>query len=448
MGKTYDNKYIYTCYLKQMTPMIHFQSDEPGAIIRASELKPKLDRFILSKVQENVSDDWYLCQDKEKRSNNALNYKVRITVNGTPKKSEERKLYREYKSKLAKTTDENEKKEIKRAYQNNPDRINNMYFGNMASDEKQYKETIMYEENEVISLTIICFIPELMKRIEECLEEFFLVTNFGTRQSKGFGGFVISKEYNTLIQILQNAGYSFLYVDWEKDVDFSKMGQLEKANYMLNYAKVIYSVMKSGINNKFGDEKGYIRGYIRREYLSDSEQTNCGSEKAYIKNSFNTKLSIKYEPQKYKYDNYCFVRALLGLPDNYRFQGNKTIKIKNKEIERFQSPVTIKVIDNYLIFLMNDSYKEILGKNFEFLLEEKKGKNREVIGRVNITVPEKFDHNDFLKKFAEYFNNKKNKESYNFSFPKQEKEYNNLPKSYKEFPGTLKCIIPQNGGDK
>ena len=33
--------------LKQITPMIHFQDDD-GATIRATELKPKLDRFILS----------------------------------------------------------------------------------------------------------------------------------------------------------------------------------------------------------------------------------------------------------------------------------------------------------------------------------------------------------------------------------------------------------------
>ena len=342
MCKTNDDKYIYKCCLKQMTPMIHFQSDEPGAIIRASELKPKLDRFILSKVQENVSNDWYLCHDKYKRNNNALNYKVRITVNGTPIKSEERKLYREYKRELAKTTDEKKIKVIKRAYQNNSGRINNMYFGNMGNDENQYKETIMYKGD--ISLTIICFIPELMKRIEECLEEFFLVTNFGTRQSKGFGGFIISKvyDYNSLIQILQNAGYSFLYVDWEENVDFSEMGQLEKANYMLNCAKVVYSVMKSGINNKFGDEKGYIKGYIQREYLTDIGQTNCGSEKACIKNRFNNEISINNQTQNNKYYNYCFVRALLGLPDNYRFnKGNKTIKVKNEEIERFQSPVTI-----------------------------------------------------------------------------------------------------------
>ena len=35
--------------LKQHTPIIHFQHDQDGATLRASEVKPKLDRFIYSK---------------------------------------------------------------------------------------------------------------------------------------------------------------------------------------------------------------------------------------------------------------------------------------------------------------------------------------------------------------------------------------------------------------
>ncbi|HEC99336.1 MAG TPA: hypothetical protein ENN18_03005 [Proteobacteria bacterium] len=32
--------------LKQHTPIIHFQHDQKGATLRATELKPKLDRYI------------------------------------------------------------------------------------------------------------------------------------------------------------------------------------------------------------------------------------------------------------------------------------------------------------------------------------------------------------------------------------------------------------------
>ncbi len=44
--------------LKQHTPIIHFQWDQAGATLRATELKPKLDRYIRVKYyggDESVS---------------------------------------------------------------------------------------------------------------------------------------------------------------------------------------------------------------------------------------------------------------------------------------------------------------------------------------------------------------------------------------------------------
>ena len=39
--------------LRQHTPMIHFQSDQAGATLRATELKPKLDRYLIEKTFHN-----------------------------------------------------------------------------------------------------------------------------------------------------------------------------------------------------------------------------------------------------------------------------------------------------------------------------------------------------------------------------------------------------------
>lgn len=38
--------------LKQHTPIIHFQHKQVGATLRATEVKPKLDRFLLEKLGE------------------------------------------------------------------------------------------------------------------------------------------------------------------------------------------------------------------------------------------------------------------------------------------------------------------------------------------------------------------------------------------------------------
>jgi len=42
--------------LKQHTPLIHFQHDQEGATLRASEVKPKLDRYIIENVFDNDYD--------------------------------------------------------------------------------------------------------------------------------------------------------------------------------------------------------------------------------------------------------------------------------------------------------------------------------------------------------------------------------------------------------
>ena len=81
--------------LKQHTPLIHFQWNQKGATLRASELKPKLDKFI---IQRSFNNDFESCkcflvgydrrcQEKirrkfEEEGFRALNYKVRVEPQG------------------------------------------------------------------------------------------------------------------------------------------------------------------------------------------------------------------------------------------------------------------------------------------------------------------------------------------------------------------------------
>ena len=61
--------------LKQHTPIIHFQSDQSGATLRATELKPKFDRFLMEQFEkEGVDYSSYLIRGQE----GALDYKVKI----------------------------------------------------------------------------------------------------------------------------------------------------------------------------------------------------------------------------------------------------------------------------------------------------------------------------------------------------------------------------------
>ena len=67
------------CILKyelvQQTPMIHFQHNETGACIRASELKPKLDRFLIKKYGRDKLENYFIDSTNGKE---ALRYKVSI----------------------------------------------------------------------------------------------------------------------------------------------------------------------------------------------------------------------------------------------------------------------------------------------------------------------------------------------------------------------------------
>ena len=60
--------------LKQHTPIIHFQSDQSGATLRATELKPKLDRFLKKYAFNGEFPEEFLIPKQDE----ALDYKVKI----------------------------------------------------------------------------------------------------------------------------------------------------------------------------------------------------------------------------------------------------------------------------------------------------------------------------------------------------------------------------------
>ena len=82
--------------LKQHTPLIHFQHDQVGATLRASEVKPKLDKFLLTKLgggdyrkgivlaQSNGWLNGVKPSDRLENDSYALNYKMKFIVTEIP----------------------------------------------------------------------------------------------------------------------------------------------------------------------------------------------------------------------------------------------------------------------------------------------------------------------------------------------------------------------------
>ena len=144
--------------MEAQSPIIHFQHDQAGATLRASEVKPKLDRFLLNKMEQETGkrvavlkeDNGYAVMFTDKE-HNALNYRMNFEVPGN-------------------------------AYWVEPGTFKpesySIYYGKSGvHDEKEKKKAV-------------CFNQVLRNYIEKYLVEFFAVTNFGTMQDKGFGSFM------------------------------------------------------------------------------------------------------------------------------------------------------------------------------------------------------------------------------------------------------------------
>lgn len=351
------------CELVQETPMIHFQYNENGACIRASELKPKLDRFIIKYYDDSkvIPDEWCLRNEDQGEVPRALNYKVKIEA------PEEYKLWN--KNELQKLG----------------------YFANMGS-KSENKLGILYKNR--IKLTILCFIPSLLKEIEKRIEGFFLLNNFGARQSKGFGSFCIKKVFTDGGE-REFKGGKRLLDEVKKYYKIPLYGYRYKKGEneeKLKDIRIIYGLMKGGFNFTKNSQNDYYKGFIFRYFMKNPHRLN--NDKAFMKG---------YIFDSIKDEEYFYVRALLGISERYKFKDKKNndieILVKNKEIERFQSPVTFKIFGQYMVMLIDEDFKCILDKEFEFSI---KGKKKRAI-----LTPKEFDLLDFIEAFVEDFNSKK-----------------------------------------
>lgn len=408
--------YKRTISIKQVTPIIHFQWNEEGACIRGSEFKPKFDRFILEhkKEYENklnaIIDDSCYC-DKE---NGALNYKIRISPSSNDKDVSDTigrdiaKLKVDNNESVEWEKKKQEKKKIDKEHIG----INGLYFGNMGKTEEEiiekYKEAIKYRDD--IKVTFVCTNEKLQKIIDGAFEDFIAITNFGTRQNKGFGSFVTeSLTLEKEKEILNKLKIAFFYCKTKPDTD------------KLMLVDAIYSCMKGGKNNN----KFYIESFIQKHYLDNKK-----SDKAFIKSQglFEGDEEGNEEGNE---ENYAYVRALLGLADHIDFKdpqgkekydGDTTIRIGrvnvmsadsiDEKIERYKSPFTVKILEDSIFFIYEDTFELIKGKKFKFKGESEKSRRKTVIyGKESapIFVPDTFDVNSFICKFVKYYNNEKEK---------------------------------------
>lgn len=377
--------------LIQHTPMIHFQGDQMGATLRASELKPKLDEFLKKKIQNRKAYEKWLIPEQEE----ALNYKVRVV--------------------------------LKQSCENNVTSRTNapMYFGDTGnkkegkSGEPEIKKTPKYLNltKSRLEVVIFSFYAGLLEEIETYFAEFLFLTNFGTRQSKGYGSFFLTDCGEFKFPSLP-------YIKFPKS-DLPN----EKPEIIFQIIQYYYQLLKSGINypkiitRNIGGKKIRLNGesmYYRKGYLLQfSEKYGYTWEKKWMKDKFIKKLDSKPNNQK-------FVRALLGLGPSFMFipeskiinprdgkvypKGsyplNITVTHKEEKITRYKSPITFKPIligGIWKIYILIDTEKiSEKMRNKTFIFRDTHSKKTEEL----MTPDKSFDINKLISSYHKDFKGK------------------------------------------
>ncbi len=365
-----------TTYLKrydlhQHSPMLHFQHEQAGATLRASEVKPKFDQFLIDKLggEQTVAAEYaHWLVSEGKAGHVAFDYRLRIWANGKPQKS---------------------------PFVIIPD-----------SDEANHDVGVLYSKGLVMEFFSLH--EELMEWVDMVLEEFLIRHNFGKRGSKAFGSFTLAATTKAKAEeILRNETRAAYRRNGSNSRDFDQ-------NY---YDRVIAKdnqLLKSGFNHN---------GYKKSELFHYASSQGLRWDKRHIKREINSKGARRFREVLYakNYDpidinqqntwedntpeEYRFFRAMLGLPELYEFLvdnngrpgSNKYIvKIDQEEIKRFRSPITFKYLFGHLYVVAEHLPDGIFGKSFTLHLQTKRDRDAIPLDDIKTPTREEFNLVEFL----------------------------------------------------
>lgn len=322
-----------TFELCQHTPLLHFHAVQEGATLRASEVKPRFDRWLIDKVWKGDFEKCkrYLIGYGNKKEDDlradfvagfrALNYKMRIIVEG--------------ERKIEKSHDLGKK--------DNMVSVCPMYFGNETN-------TVFATNKVVIVLTEATKKLQMEERfMEKCFIEFINSHNFGARSSKGYGSFTIGvPSIKPCISLSKN-------LDWRG---------------VMNRIDLFYKTIRSGINFMSKDKtQGY---YFKSMLYSYAQEKYKGSQwdKKVIKD-----LIMDKKTDSNKID----VRDFMGFSTIEKWGAYKTTISKSiKGIKRFASPIVFKPFKdekgNWNVFLIiNEIPNNFKNKEVVIKAESKSG---------------------------------------------------------------------------
>lgn len=314
--------YKLTFTLKQHTPIIHFQPDQEGATLRASEIKPKLDRYLdcflfefdFEKIKQYLTgytinkDHQY--RVKYENGYNAIDYQISIKPQG--------KII---------ITDISDKFPC--------------FFGNMGDDNQQNPKKFSFT-NEPILILIATNHEYLYEQLKKEISNFFVRNNFGTRQSKGFGSFYISKEDPFYLE--------------PNLLSYYTLAENVNSKAIFESIQMVHKVLRSGINAYgVGATHTFYMKPLIWQYFKENRIT---WDKKAIKQNFrfaDAKKSvyanqISEEDQEdwpvfYISEKRRLVKDLLGLSSTENWMDYHATIIKHStSISRMKSPILYKPV--------------------------------------------------------------------------------------------------------
>lgn len=413
--------------LKQITPMIHFQYDQDGATVRATEMKPKLDRLIwelyekreelgecegFTKIKECFDSLGDLSNYKLKSENGtkALNYKMRIRAEG--------------ENGIAQCDGGRQ--------EDNIDNIDNIDVYKVHKGKERGRGAYFFTDfqnankgsfHDTVKVNISYFSEKLNNLIVKIFPLFIAINNFGFRQNKGFGHFNLVKIKGEAIENKQEywlKAYSNLYkkqrplyniVSIKRELG-GECGTNGSYEDILEVINDFNQRIKSGINlNKEGKVNPdlYAKSFLMKKYKIENggcSKNGYTNEKKFIKQKISQSIenALDYKNMEHdsanntEVDDVRFFRGVLGFPNHYEYpnlqfdeKSNYCFKVKFdlKYIEdgklkevRYPSPITYIPIgtsagDISKIFIIGnqDNLTELLKKNIRLKIKvaEEKG---------------------------------------------------------------------------
>ena len=426
------NIYNINIELKQVSPMLHFQGREDGATIRATELKPKLDRFILSWIAfENSKITW----DKD-----ALNSET-LMLNNCVKE-----LIKEHQDWFIDKTGEKHALNYKvRIIAGN--RLNNIKdkcFGNAGYVLKQNKHEYSYYES--IFIKIKCFNESLKNKIIELFPLFIDSIAFGLQQGKGYGNYRVKKIDDKVINYSIEENIIKIKDHFSKDNDDLLIYKLELTkgldyvavlNAIANYNRYLKSGLRCGRNYPSVLMKKYLKMDEKKwEIINEKKAMKHELAENYnidelIRKDYRGKpididnnMNASYDEEKVYY-----TRGILGFAPTYTYHlsveenkaaFNKQVvkkmfkksfevqaKIEKKEISRFPSPIHFHLHKNYsTVYLIIRNYQilklqkydtEIKFKEKFYDNEKQKNTREAIVINANILNHDQFDCKSFFE---------------------------------------------------